>query len=332
MLYKLNLANDGSRCEKVERTTLKQIGWSEKDLEKLISENIQDFISTNDLMVVFNERARQEEPDILAVDQSGDLYIFELKRWVGRQENLLQVLRYGQMYGQSNYEDLNDMYRKYQESEDCDLAKRHADYFAFSKPLARDTFNKNQHFIVVANGLDQQTIESIIYWRKNGLSVDAIVYWVFKINDQNYIEFSAYSQVDDYLEYESNSYVLNTNMTSDPKYTDEMLSEKKAAAYYPGWREKIQKFQKGDLVFLYKSGTGIIAYGKADGKVNKAPCDGHNDYEYNMKLNKFTRLESPISPSEMKRIANQSFNFMPTLFSISEEAATKILQHIKESK
>ena len=34
-----------------------------------------------------------------------------------------------------------------------------------------------------------------------------------------------------------------------------MIKEHKAAAYYPGWREKIEKLQKGDTVFLYKSGN-----------------------------------------------------------------------------
>ena len=52
-----------------------------------------------------SERTRQEEPDILAIDSNGDLYIFELKRWEGKQENLLQVLRYGQLFGNSTYDE-----------------------------------------------------------------------------------------------------------------------------------------------------------------------------------------------------------------------------------
>lgn len=68
-------------------------------------------------MAIFTEKARQEEPDILAIDKEGDLYIFELKRWSGKQENLLQVLRYGQLFGKSTYDELNCLYQKYQHNE-----------------------------------------------------------------------------------------------------------------------------------------------------------------------------------------------------------------------
>lgn len=107
MLYKLNKNTNRNNYSKVKRVTLSDIGWKEKDLENLISNNIQDFISSNDLMAIFTERARQEEPDILAIDKKGDLYIFELKRWSGKQENILQVLRYGQLFGKSTYDELN---------------------------------------------------------------------------------------------------------------------------------------------------------------------------------------------------------------------------------
>lgn len=334
MLYKLNQDSNRTSYKKVRRISLSEMGWKEIDLQNLISANIQDFISSNDLMTIFNERPRQEEPDILAIDKTGDIYIFELKRWSGKQENLLQVLRYGQLFGKSNYDDLNELYKKYQKNGHADLAVDHSLYFQLQKNeiLTPESFNRKQHFLVVTNGLDQETVESIVYWKSNGLNIDAIIYWVFEINNQYYIEFNMYSQAEDFLEYENNCYVLNTNLRSNPKYTEEMLSEQKAAAYYPGWREKIQKFQKGDLVFLYKSGTGIIAYGYANGKLNKSPCDGHKDYEYNMKLENFETLSTPISASTMKKITQQGFNFRQTMFSISEEAAKKIIEKAKQQR
>lgn len=112
MLYKLNKDLNRKEYSKVKRVTLADIGWREKDLENLISNNIQDFISSNDLMAIFTERVRQEEPDILALDKDGNLYIFELKRWSGKKENLLQVLRYGQLFGKSTYDELNCLYKK----------------------------------------------------------------------------------------------------------------------------------------------------------------------------------------------------------------------------
>ena len=329
MIYKLNKDEDKCEYTKVKRVSLSDLGWKEKDLENLISNNIQDFISSDDLMTIFTERQRQEEPDILALDKNGDLYIFELKRWEGKQENLLQVLRYGQLFGRSNYDDLSEIYKKYQKSECADLRQDHSRYFYDGiETLNKELFNSKQHFLIVTNGLDQQTVESIIYWKSNGLNIDAIVYWVFEINGEYYIEFNTYSQVDNYLEYENNCYIINTNAKSDPRYTEDMLNNKKAAAYYPGWREKIKKLQRGDLVFLYKSGEGIIAYGYADGDLKKAPCDGIPDYEYYMGLTSFKKLDVAISASRMKEITKCGFNFRQTMFSISGEAAKSLLKSI----
>ena len=89
MLYKLD--QNKRDYSKAKRVTLVDIGWKELDLQRLMSSHIQDFIYSNDLLAIFNERLRQEEPDILAIDRNGDLYILELKRWSSDRENLLQV-------------------------------------------------------------------------------------------------------------------------------------------------------------------------------------------------------------------------------------------------
>jgi hypothetical protein len=331
MLYKLD--TDTKDYKKVNKVSLSSFGWKEIDLQKLLSIHIQDLISSNELMTLFNERPLQEEPDILALDKNGDLYIFELKRWSSNQENLLQVLRYGQLYGNSNYDELNDMFKKYLNNKNAELCKIHQQYFDLdntAKLCAKD-FNRKQHFLVVTNGLDQKTVEAISYWKKNGLNIDAIIYWVFEINNEYFIEFNMYSPIEGFLEYESNSYILNTNFSNNEKHTEDMLSEQKAAAYYPGWREKIKKLQKGDIVFLYKSGAGIIAFGIATGKLEKQDCDDHSDYEYYMKLDIFKKLRRPFSASEMKTVAAQGFNFRQTMFSISEESKDLLVKEIKKN-
>ncbi len=311
--------------------SLDAIGWKEKDLERLVSKHLQDFISSKDLMTIFNERPRQEEPDILAVDKDGDLYIFELKRWGSNQENLLQVLRYGQLFGNSSYDELNEKYLKYSQG-NISLMDAHKQYFGkdASNQITQEMFNNKQHFIVMTNGLDQQTVEAIIYWKKNGLTIDAIVYWIFEVNGEHYIEFNMYSPIESYLEYESSAYVLNTNHNNNPLTTDEMLTEMKAAAYHKGWQEKIEKIQKGDIVFLYKSGAGIVGYGKGSGNYKKQNYNGYTNAETNTPLNGFCTLKRPLSASEMKTICGQGFNFRQTMFSISEENANKLMRVIQK--
>lgn len=301
-------------------------------MQRLMSSHIQDFIYSNDLLTIFNERPRQEEPDILAIDRNGDLYILELKRWSSDRENLLQVLRYGQLYGSSNYDELNELFQKYSKS-NAELLEIHKQYFDLpdDKALRKSDFNMHQHFLIVTNGLDQNTVDAIRYWKNNGLSIDAIIYWVFEINGEHYIEFNMYSPIEGYLEYEGNNYVLNTNYSNNKNHTDDMINEQKAAAYYPGWREKIGKLQRGDTVLLYKSGYGIIAYGTADGKLEKKDCDGYKDYEYYMHLDDFTVLKKPLSASKMKELTKQGFPFRTTMFYMSEECKDIIMKEIKKN-
>lgn len=227
------------------------------------------------------------------------------------------------------------MFKKYlkDKNSNVELNEIHKQYFDLeeSNKLSKEDFNSKQHFLVVTNGLDQKTVEAIIYWKKNGLNIDAIVYWVFEIKGEYFIEFNMYSPIEGYLEYESNTYILNTNFANNKKHTEDMLREQKAAAYYPGWREKIEKFQKGDTVFLYKSGYGIIAYGIATGKLEMRDCDGHDNYEYYMKLDKFIKLKTPFTASEMKTIANQGFNFRQTMFSVSEECRDLLTKEIRNN-
>jgi len=326
MLYQLNTKDNKDQYQKVKRVTLAELGWKESDLQDLLSRNLYDMVLSSDLMTIFNERPMQAEPDILALDEKGDLYIFELKRWSGNPENILQVLRYGQLFGNSDYNELNAMYKKFlkqPQADDSFLLGAHKKYFALEEgnDLHPSDFNRKQHFLVVVNGLDQKTVEAILYWKKSGLSIDAIVYWVFSIGSEFFIEFNMFSPTENILEYETGYYVVNTNSKNDRHCTDEMLQEHKAAAHYPGWREKIQKLQKGDTVFLYQNGTGIIAYGTADGKLQKMEYDGYPEHEYSMHLEDFIVLNEPINAARMKAITMQGFPFRHTVFSISEEAA-----------
>ena len=141
MLYRLH--SNKQDFQRVNRVSLGSIGWMEADLEKLVSTHIQDFLHGEDLMTIFTERKWQEEPDIMALDRAGDLYLFELKRWGSSQENLLQVLRYGQIFGNSGYPELKELYQKYTASGE-ELRLAHQGYFELDTPLENREFNRRQ--------------------------------------------------------------------------------------------------------------------------------------------------------------------------------------------
>ena len=113
-------------------------------------------------------------------------------------------------------------------------------------------------------------------------------------------------------------FLLNTNKDKDIDDHDFMLKNQVAAAFEDGYKEKIVKFKKGDWVFLYESGQGIIAFGQASGRLEKAPHYGREDKTYYQRLEGFTRLSKAIKASEIKRILNRSFPFAQTLAQITD--------------
>ena len=102
--------------EKTRKLTLADIGWKEEDLQQLLYENLDKVFPDDDLLLIMQSRKWQEEPDLMAVDSEGNLNIFELKAWESEHFNLLQALRYGQIFGQHNYDLLNQRFKKFNPS------------------------------------------------------------------------------------------------------------------------------------------------------------------------------------------------------------------------
>ena len=94
MLYKLN-RDEIESSARIDVKTPADFDLKEKDIENFLRSRLDEVVSEDHLMLIGQERAMQEEADLLALDKDGKLYIFELKRWQSNQENILQVLRYG---------------------------------------------------------------------------------------------------------------------------------------------------------------------------------------------------------------------------------------------
>ena len=64
----------------------------ERDLQDILFRSLDRLLPDEELLLVGQSRRGQEEPDLLALDKDGQLYIFELKVWESRSEHLLQAL------------------------------------------------------------------------------------------------------------------------------------------------------------------------------------------------------------------------------------------------
>lgn len=312
---------------------LQAFGLDERALQDILFKSLDRLFPDDELILLMQSRHWQEEPDLMAVDKKGHLFIFELKAWESHPSNLLQVLRYGQLYGPNKYADLDALYKR---ATDPSQSLMCAYTAKFGKDLSDRDFNQKQVFVVMTNGLDYKTREAILYWRGCGLDVRPWTYRLYRGGeDEALLEISAFRVQDNpYEDIAEGYYILNTNISNDKTDHDDMLSNAKAAAYFAPWKYKIERLAKGDVVFLYQSRVGIVAFGEASGKIVKGPYQGnpaHVDEEYYMKLLKFQRVNPPMTAAEIKQVTGMDYVFMQTMFGLDVEGGKAVRKFMVEN-
>jgi hypothetical protein len=334
MIYEIS-KTEKDYLQPVKSIRLSDIEWIEKDLENLISNNIFLFIPENQLMVISQEKSFQEQADILAIDKDGTLFIFELKRWESTKENLLQVLRYGQIFGQYSYQKIEDLLRKYKKDSSINLASKHYDYFKdqIGQSLNPNEFNLKQHFVVITNGIDIDTLNAVRYWKEKGLKIDCLPFRVYQLHDKFFLDFDSFNPQNEVIitEY-SNVFVVNTNFTwSDTNYK-EMLDQEKAAAYGDR-RHAIDRIKQGDEIYLYHNGVGIIAYGKASTSPKESNEEVYVKVPFKWKVNPIENPQLAISASEINQELKTGISFKPrlTVFSIPKDTS-EVIKKLKKIK
>lgn len=118
-------------------------------------------------------------------------------------------------------------------------------------------------------------------------------------------------------------FVLNTNKNNDSDDHQDMVSNGIAAAFEDGWKQKIDILQKGDVVFLYESGVGIVGIGKANGTTEKLDRNGKSEAMYQQKLNDYRKVNS-LSAKEIKKTTGTNMRFLQTMFQIKAAQGEQI--------
>ncbi len=121
-------------------------------------------------------------------------------------------------------------------------------------------------------------------------------------------------------------HLLNTNKRNSDSDHEMMLREQIAAAFYTPWKEQIDRIEDGDYVFLYESGVGIVAFGKAAGKTQTQDHEGDKDQCFYKKLNQFIKLKTPLPAREIRKILNRNVFFYITRAGVPD--GQKILDKI----
>jgi len=334
MLFYLK-PEDKAALEPVKAVSLASIGWKEEDLENLLSQHLERLVREEHLFVIARERRMQEEPDIMALDRDGRLYLFELKRGKSSAENVLQVLRYGQRFGQYEYRDLEHLFHSYlrkttAKGQDVTLPalrEAHGRYFDRRDDLLEsDRFNKAQTFVLVTNGLDRASRQAIEYWSGQNLPIRSLVYRVYKTAEgSTLLEFDPFSPYPETMdEPDEGIFVVNTDIAYEKDAWKDMLNENKAAAYRDR-KYAVTRITKGSIVCLYHTGVGIIALGRATGEYRRKSLRGEPDTEFyvpcefEIKIDPYTEPNEALPAAVLNTKFGTSYRFRQTVFALPKE-------------
>lgn len=315
MLYKIEESNDiFEKLEPVEFKDFSSFGKLEKDLENLIADSILDVLfEDSKLMPIFQERQWQAEADIYALNEKGELVIFELKRSSAGKDAVHQALRYAQDAGQWSYEKLARKFKDYSENE-ISLVSAHQDAFSLEHALDPKEINNKQHLLIIGSAADDLLVSSIDYWKKNGISIDFLPYRIYELGGDKYFEFFALPYDKHKNPSDVKGVLFDTNRSWDENSIWSMMDNSRLEAY--GYAKRfVYHVHVGDIVFFSHKGYGLIAAAKVKGDV-KAPDDEtlYRDVEFLTPIPESKDNKLPAMPfSEVALKTGKSFFWARTI-------------------
>lgn len=315
MLYKLSSANGKFSAIRAEPfRDFSAFGNLEKDLENLIANNMLEVLFEEaGLLPVFQQRQWQEEADIYALNEHGDLFIFELKRGIASEDAVHQALRYTQRAGQWTLSDLQDKFHLY-EGLDTDILLAHQEAFQLEHPLTPGELNRKQHLFIIGSASDDDLVSAIGYWKQQGISIDFLPYRIYEIDNKQYFELFS-PPFDRHINPgDQKGVIFDTNRSWDEDAIWDMMDNNRVAAFGNAKRF-VEHIYPGDTVFFSHRGFGIVAAARVKQGVLKAPDeDSHyRDVEFLTTVPKKGETLKAMPFGEVVSITGKSFFWARTI-------------------
>lgn len=297
-------------------TTLSLLGWQEKDLENYLFQHLPKFVG-DDLMVIGQSAPYKETVDLVALDREGELWLFELKKVSGSEENLLQVLRYSQLFSQASFDDLDRVFRTYKKVTDRSLAVAFCDYFGFDPHTAQnwaERLGRKHHLVVVTDGTDDESLSAIDHWQSHGLNIQPWPYRVYAGDDLSFrldlpelmIRGRRVSRRP------AGVFIVNTSRRDKTLNNEELMFQKECALVTcEPWIWKIFNIPTGSQVMLYANQIGIIAVGIATGERRMETIKG--EMAHYVRLREFKRLKSPLTTKDITEVAGKKYRYQSVM-------------------
>ena len=315
MLYKLGSTN--GKFDKLEPVTFKDfssLGNLEKDLEELIASSILDVLFEDaGLMPIFQERQYQSEADIYALNEKGELIIFELKRGAAGEGAVHQALRYAQDAGQWTFSTLQNKYQQYTGSS-TDLNLAHKEAFNLDHPLDAKELNKKQHLIIIGSAADDNLINAVDYWKYQGISIDFLPYRIYELDGDKYFEFFALPYDKRKNPGDVKGVLFDTNRSWDEESIWYMMGKKRVAAFGDAKRF-VEYVYPGDIIFFSHKWTGLVAAGRVKKGSIKSPDDQtlYRDIEFITPIPKKGQTIKAMPFGKVSEITGKSFFWARTI-------------------
>jgi len=261
MLYKLSHQQPGLCIEPVAFKDFSHFGHLEKQLEDLIARNILDVLfEESGLMPIFQERSYQAEADIYALNEHGELFIFELKRSSAGVDAVQQLLRYAQVAGRWSFAQLQAKYQNYIQHQTC-LLKAHQEAFQLEHCLETKQINRRQKLMVIGSAADDGLVESVDYWQRQGVAIEFLPYRVYEIGAEKYFEFFALPHDRHTNPLQAKGVLFDTNRSWDEQAIWSMFEHNRVAAFGEA-KNCIAALTPGDVVFFSHRNLGLVAAAK----------------------------------------------------------------------
>ena len=315
MLYKLG-SSDG-KFDKLEPIAFKDFssfGNLEKDLEELIAKSILDVLFEDvSLMPIFQERQYQAEADIYALNEKGELIIFELKRGTAGEDAVHQALRYAQDAGQWAYSTLQNKYQQYT-GENSDLHLAHQEAFNLEHALNAKELNQKQQLIIIGSAADDSLINAVDYWKQQGISIDFLPYRIYELDGDKYFEFFALPYDKHKNPGDIKGVLFDTNSSWDEESIWYMMENSRVAAFGDAKRF-VEYVYPGDIVFFSHTRTGLVAAGRVKKGSIKSPDDEtlYREVEFLTPVPKREEMIRAMPFGKVSEITGKSFFWARTI-------------------
>lgn len=315
---------DSDVVETADDSSLPAIGKYEKELEEWLAENLDELYDNVPLWTIHQERTARAEADIIALDDAGNLFLFELKREEADYKAIGQLLSYTSNVSQWNYDDLEEKTRQYHSlGSQNTLRGMHKEEFGLKHPLEKEEFNKEIRLIIVGERADSN-LKNIIEFLRENYSVPAtfVGFSVHELSDDTKVIYFNTKEADRLIEItteESEKHIekegerkvwwANTNKKSAEDIHDYIFEEEIVASYGPEkFKNKLEKAEEGDKVFAYVVKSGIRAMGTIQkGEVQSEKIEGHTRYSRPVNWDVILPSDDPIRADEIRGLGYENF-------------------------